>query len=204
MTIFVINIGNVEYGKYSIPIIEKLCEYNNINLYILDKDISQNKYRNHPSWLKLFCHDLVNDDFIISWDLDLVPLKLYDIKSIFKLDSLNMVKDTSLLVEGGYNLKFRYNCGLMGIPKSFSEKFIEIYNKRAPFPLYPSYEQYYVNDYIYDNNIRINELELKYNYLYNDFNLLDRNDIMNLHFTWKIPNNNSLKSSLIKKIYENF
>jgi len=39
MTLFVINVGETIYGKKSIKFIESLCDYNNINLFILDKNI---------------------------------------------------------------------------------------------------------------------------------------------------------------------
>ena len=90
MTIFLINIGNTVYDKYTLPLIEKLCDFNNINLFILEQNISQNIYGLHPSWLKLFCHRLVNDDFILCWDLDLVPTKLYNLEKMFNKELLNM------------------------------------------------------------------------------------------------------------------
>jgi len=92
MTIFLINVNDCEYAKYSIPLIKKLCEFNNINLFILDKDLDQNIYKKHPSWLKLFCHDLVDDDFILCWDLDLVPVKLYQI-DFLNINKINLSYD---------------------------------------------------------------------------------------------------------------
>ena len=95
MTIFVINIGNPGYSQYTLPLIEKLCKFNNVNLYVLDKDIPQNTNKLHSSWLKLFCHDLIDDDFIVCWDLDLVPTKLYNMKNLFVYDKINFCHDTN-------------------------------------------------------------------------------------------------------------
>lgn len=201
MTVFVINIGDLEYGKYSIPLIKKLCDYNNINLFVLENNIKENIYNHHPSWLKLFCHDLIEDDFIISWDLDLVPLKLYDLKCIFDTNMLNLSYDTGVLYKMSFfNEKFKYNCGLMGIPSSFKESLHHIYSTNGINPRYPSYEQYYINDYIYDNNICVNEIDNKYNTLYNTDLLID--DVINQHFTWTVYAND--KEKLIKSVYDNF
>jgi hypothetical protein len=199
MTIFVINVGNVDYGKYSIPLIQKLCDYNNVNLFILNNDTFLNKYNLHPSWLKLFCHNLIDDDFIITWDLDLIPLKMYDIKNIFDLNKINLSYDTGVLHNlSFFNEKFKYNCGLIGIPKVYKDTLNNIYEINGKNPTYPSYEQYYVNDYIYDNKIDINVLDNKYNFLYN--NKIKIDEIYNHHFTWNISHNEKINE--IKKIYD--
>lgn len=192
MTIFVIDVGNTYYGRYTLPMIEDLCLKNNINLFVLDKDIPQNKYGLHPSWLKLFCHSLVEDDFILCWDLDLVPTRIYDLKSIIDTSRINMAYDRCHTQEGfTFNGKFRYNCGLIGIPKSY-QGFIEgIYEKHASHAQYPSYEQYYVNDEIYDNNLDIALLSQNLNFMYGGGSHRDGSfeypeDALNIHYTWKI------------------
>ena len=203
MTIFQINIGNVNYSKYSVPIMKKFCEFNKVNHFVLTYDPIQNKYHRPPSWIKLFAHEFIKDDFILYWDLDLVPLKLYDISPVLDYDKLNMVGDTSLLVENGFNSNFKFNTGLIGIPKNWSDRLIKIYESKAPLASYPSWEQYYVNDYISENNEKIHELPIEYNYMYNERGLLKMEDVKNLHFTWEFPNSKS-KEEEIKKIYENF
>jgi hypothetical protein len=201
MTIFVINIGNLDYGQYTLPLIKKLCDYNNINLFVLENDIEQNIYNLHPSWLKLFAHDLIDDDFIISWDLDLLPLKMYDIKSIFNKEKLNLTIDTGILHGLSYfNNNFKYNCGFIGIPKSQSNTMKDIYYKYGKSASYPSYEQYYVNDYIAENNIDINIIDNKYNFLYNNSVKID--EIYNHHFTFEA--NHDTKFGLIKQAYDEY
>lgn len=204
MTIFIINVG-CEYAKHSLPIMEKFCNYNNINLFILDRNIEQNIYNKHPSWLKLFCHDLVCDDFILCWDLDLIPIKKYKL-DFLDVCKINLAHDSCHLKENFiFNGKFKYNCGLMGIPKSYSNFFKDIYFKHAANSSYPSYEQYYVNDSIHDSKIEINLIDNKYNYLY------DGNDspdyIQNIHYTWKIRSNEHRKKLIedhYNKYYEKF
>lgn len=60
--------------------------------------------------------------------------------------------------------------GLIGIPKEYSEFTEGVFNKFAP-GVYPSYEQYYLNEEIYINNIPIYELPEDINVLhsYKDF-----------------------------------
>lgn len=189
MTIFVINIGDTVYDKYTLPFIEKLCDFNNINLFVLDQNISQNIYGLHPSWLKLFCHRLVDDDFILCWDLDLVPTKLYNLEKMFDKELINLGYDRGFS-EGGFtfNGKFKYNCGLMGIPKKYQSFFENIYHKYGSTAVYPSYEQYYVNDEIFDNNLPINLVDFGLNPLYNGPGIFSEN-VLNIHYTGGISSN---------------
>jgi hypothetical protein len=200
MKLLTINVGDLEYAKYSTPFIKKLCDYNNIDFFCIDKDPHQNKYGSHPSWIKLFAHDLYDDDFIICWDLDLVPRRLYDLKKYFNVDQMNFSHDTAHLKEGfTFNGKFKYNCGLMGIPKSFSKELKNIYLNNGMKSDYPSYEQYHVNDWIFDNNIAINLIPEKLNRMarFYDNDVLPE-DTLNIHYS----HNN--RSELIKKHYEEY
>lgn len=204
MTIFIINLG-CQYAKHSIPIMEKFCKHNNINLFILDHDIEQNIHNKHPSWLKLFCHDLVDDDFILCWDLDLLPKKKYKL-DFLDISKINLAYDSCHLKENFvFNGKFKYNCGLIGIPKSYSDFFKNIYFAHAANSYYPSYEQYHVNDLIYDSKIQINVIDNKYNYLYDGNEIPEY--IENIHYTWKIKSNEhriKLIEDHFNKHYENF
>ena len=200
MTVFVIDI-NTEYSKYSIPIIDKFCKYNEFNLFVLDKNIEHNIHNQHPSWLKLFSHKLVDDDFILCWDLDLLPTKR------FKLDCLdyskiNLCHDSGFINENfTFNGKFKYNCGLIGVPKTYASFFESIYFEKAQNSQYPSYEQYHVNDKIFDNKIDVNLLPHEYNYLYDGFKVPET--VKNIHYTYKI-NSNEHRVELIKEHYNNF
>jgi hypothetical protein len=206
MTIFVIDI-NSGYGEYSIPLIKMLCDFNSIDLYVLKNDIPENIYQKHPSWLKLFCHDLVDDEFIICWDLDLLPIKPFKLNKLFDLEKINAGYDWSLYDDSkgdftnqGFNHKFRYNCGLIGIPKNYSNFFKSIYDLSLNSN-YPSYEQYHVNDKIFDTNQDINVLNPKINYFLRFENLGD--DVLSVHYTWKIKSNEHRKE-LIKLHYQTY
>jgi hypothetical protein len=206
MTIFLIDV-NSGYGEYSIPIIKKLCEFNSINLFVLKNNIPQNIYNVHPSWLKLFCHNLVDDDFIICWDLDLLPTKLFKLDEFFNENKINAGYDWSLYNQNtneftnvGFNHKFKYNCGLIGIPRSYSSFFSSIYDN-ALNSFYPSYEQYHVNDKIFDTNQDINILNPKINYFLQFDNIDD--SVLAVHYTWKITSNQH-RIELIKQHYETY
>jgi hypothetical protein len=204
MTIFVINIGDTKYSQYTLPLIKRLCEYNNINLFVLENNIPQNIYGLHPSWLKLFCFDLVDDDFIICWDLDLAPKMLYDIRSLFDTNKLNMAYDSAYLEEKFvFNGKFKYNCGLIGIPIKYKESMQSIYQKLGRDSEYPSYEQYHVNDWIFDENIDINLLDNGLNTHFDGDDNIPDNGGYNTHYTWKI-NSNEHRINLIKKHYDKY
>jgi len=89
----------------------------------------------------------------------------------------------------------------MGIPKQFKELFKSIYYNKAQQSTYPSYEQYHINDEIYDRNISINLIDTKYNYLYDGKQV--ENNTMNMHYTWKI-NSNQHRIDLIKEHFNKF
>lgn len=200
MKLVTINVGDVQYAKYSLPFIEKICEFNNIEFVCLTKNLPQNHYNLHPSWLKLFLHDLFDDEFIISWDLDLVPCKLYNLKQYFDITKLNFVCDSSYLYDNhSFNGKFKYNCGLIGIPKSYSYDLKAIYSSNGHNSSYPSYEQYHVNDWIHDNYIEVNTMPEKLNCMKrNDRDFPE--DVLNKHYTYMVPNIET-KIALIKQHY---
>ena len=203
MTIFVINIGDTIYGKYSLPFIEKLCEHNNINLFVLSEDLPKNIYNLHPSWLKLFSHSLIDDDFILCWDLYLLPTKLYNIKGLLDYNNLNFCYDGSHIGEGfTFNGKFKFNCGLIGIPKKYQNFIENVYHKYGKIATYPSYEQYYVNDEIFDNKIIPNLMDGRLNNMFNGSENFSE-DILNIHYTWKIRSNQH-RVELIEKHFNKY
>lgn len=203
MTVLVIDVGETFYGKYSLPIIKKLCEHNDVDLYILKNNIPQNIYKLHPSWLKLFAFDLIDDDFIISWDLDLLPTKLYNFKKYFNKEVWNFCYDPSYKnLNFTFNGKFKYNCGLMGIPKQYSDELKTLYTQKGSNSSYPSYEQYHINDKIFDENLKVNLLDYRLNTLF-DGNENFSDDVFNIHYTWKI-NSNQHRVELIEKHFNKY
>jgi hypothetical protein len=197
MTIFTIDIGT-DYGKYSIPILEKFCEYNGIKLHVQKEDTLLNVHKLHPSWLKCLCHDLVDDDFILCWDLDLLPTHNYNVCRYIDLDKINLAFDLGFW-KGltSFNKNFKYNCGLIGIPKSESEFFKNVYAHHNQDFRYPSYEQYYINDAIAEQRKQVNVLPVDMNYLYEGDRCLERESVLNFHYTWRI-NNEEHRTELVR------
>jgi hypothetical protein len=203
MTLFVINVGETIYGKKSIKFIESLCDYNNINLFILDKNIKENVNNVHPSWLKLFAFNYVNDDFIITWDLDLVPTKLYKISDYFNNDEFNFAYDRGYIYENfTFNGKFKYNCGLMGIPIKYRYDLEKLYHDKSKYSTYPSFEQYHVNDYVFDNNVKVHLLEQNLNHMFGGSEIYP-NDVLNIHYTGRLKSEQH-RIELIDKHYETY
>lgn len=207
MTVFVIDIGS-EYGYISLSLIKKLCDFNGINLFVLQENPKQNIYNLHPSWTKLFCHELVEDDFIICWDLDLLPIKLFDLKSFFEQTKLNFCVDWSLFddktanyTKSGFNHKFLYNCGLIGVPKYYQNFLKDIYTSKAHNSSYPSYEQYHVNDKIFDTQTEVNILDGRLNYFKEIIDYPE--DVFCVHYTHKIRNNEE-RIDLIKNHFNKY
>jgi len=200
--IMVLSIGNIDYKIYSKPILIDYFESCNIE-YKFIEDLPKNiDTRNaHPSWFKLLAHKILPGyDFIICWDLDLLP-KNKNVKVLddFNFNKICMVWDTSLRVNPNnkFSPNFKYNGGLIGIPKFYSTFTENVFGKFAP-NLYnwPSYEQYYLNEYIFQQKIDIHELPDDINYLYSCPLF---NDARLQHYTYGIN-----AKSKIKDHYNNY
>jgi hypothetical protein len=133
----------------------------------------------HPSWWKLLCHKILPGyDFILCWDLDLLPRKsTVDIISKISMTELCLAKDSHVIHHNDekfifsekdkYRYSFQYNGGLIGIPKDFSVFTESVFQRFAPGDL-PSYEQYYLNEMICQLEIPVFELPTSLNRLYWD------------------------------------
>lgn len=156
-------IGDIFYKEYSIPVLEDYFTRHNIDYRFIDR--VEGGLRAHPSWLKLLVYKIIPDyDYIICMDLDLLP-KNPDVSFIddFDFSKLSMCVDTGVKHNADenfseiYRRNFRYNGGLIGIPKKMAEFMEGVYDKHAPGK-YPSYEQYYLNNEIVKQGIEIHEL----------------------------------------------
>lgn len=168
MTALVINVGNVPYAGHALPILKDFFDYNEVPLVVLENDLPQNIHGSHPSWLKLFCHELIDDDFVLCWDLDLLPARRYKIEEFIKDRSrFHIGIETGLLYGFGmdrFGPKFKYNCGFMGVPKHFGPIFRSIYDQNGHNPLNrEAWEQLYVNDYLDDNDVDVEIIRPEYN-----------------------------------------
>ena len=197
--VFIISVGDIEYSQYSEKILTRYFTNNCIDFMIVKNDYINPK-KAHPSWIKLLSHKYINDDrFILCWDLDLLPVNQeFNMFNHLDLSKINACIDTSLL-QGceGFNKNFRYNCGLIGIPYHERTFFEHVYEKHAP-GVYPSYEQYYVNDELVNVKKDVNVLPSIFNLHYP----INNENIANRHYTWGTYG--SQKIELIKNHYEQF
>lgn len=214
MKVVTIANGEIPYKKVSVELLTKYFNKKDIEFIVLEEN--KFNYNNvHPSWWKCHVHKLFDDDFIVTWDLDMIPVNFeYDLNTIFDKSKLNMTYDSGTIFDKTYfNQNFKYNCGFMGIPKCESGFIEKVYDKHS-LGWYGSWEQYYVNDEIVFQNKDVNLIPFEYNFLYlprfyemNLKNIINKYDIKNFHFTYGIPYT-EYKKTLIEQIkeiyYENF
>jgi hypothetical protein len=199
MTVFFIDIGDNIF-KPGLEVLIDYCTKNNLKYYIL----KENAHKVHPSWLKLKCFDYVDDDFVLCWDTDLLPLKnTENINDKLNLSELNLVKDSSLYLNLPNDARvkeyFTYNCGLIGIPKKFKFSLNEIFELSSTSQL-PSYEQYPFNNYIKQNNVKINELDKEWNTLFhlptNEHSFITKSKL--IHYTGSTMSQNDRQLLITK------
>jgi len=178
--VMVTGIGNNDWmlaaKKYAYPVIQKYFQQNGHEVFLIEETPFQTMAA-HPSWLWLKCHEILpNYEYILSWNLDILPVKFTD--DIFHDLDFNLIGACEDLEAANVRAgcpqfsDFKYNCGLVGVPnqyKDFCTKVFDMY-KHNPYG-WPSYEQYYVNKEITQQNIPIHHIPNRFNYyyLYNDF-----------------------------------
>jgi hypothetical protein len=125
---------HIKYAEHSIRLFKDYFAHHGIEYHIITElpDIIKNAGVN-PSWLKLFPHRVLPGyDYIIIWDLDLLP-RTRDVKVIHE-----------------------FNTGLIGVPKSY-QPFLDSVMMYMN-PTVPSFEQYPLNHEIVEQNIIVHEL----------------------------------------------
>jgi len=134
--------------------------------------LRENKFKSfrvHPSWLKLKCFDYVDDDFVLCWDMDLLPkAKCPSILGALNFDKINLAVDSCLILKSKppFIENFRYNCGLMGIPRKYKKAMDDVFFFHTDSQ-WPSYEQYHVNRFLAKNNFEdVHELDKSWNCLF--------------------------------------
>lgn len=156
--------------QYAWPVIKKYFKDNGHDVHLIRRTPYDTVVQ-HPSWLWLKCHELLpNYDYILTWNLDILPVIFND--DIFKNLDMSLlgavVEDPSM---HGMFPHFKYNCGMVGVPKAYAEFCSEVYTKWMSNPKdWPSYEQYYVNMEIGERKIPVHEVPKKYAWYYNSPN----------------------------------
>lgn len=161
----IIAIGDIFYAEDSLKLFKDYFTYHGIEYHIITEPPLEVMERSaHPAWVKLLPHRILPGyDCILVWDLDLLPRsREVNILEHFDVKKLCMAWDTGarLAYEQGkyiYVPSFRYNSGLMAIPKEYAPFIEGVFDKFAP-GIIESYEQYYLNASIVEADIEIHEL----------------------------------------------
>ena len=89
---------------------------------------------------KLFFQHLVDEEFIFCLDFDFLPYKIYDPSNKIEFCKIKVTHHLGYWKGVSYfNKYFKYNCGLIGIPKSEAEFFRNVYRYHNKELNYPSY-----------------------------------------------------------------
>jgi len=187
LDVMVLNVGTLPYAPAATRVLD---HYMRRHGYTLHYWTSLPRPDVPPSWYKLLCHQLVKSDFILCWDLDLLPRRDAEpIADYLDRSRLNLAVDTSVLYGQVGLPNFRYNGGLIGIPageRAFCEN---IFTVHAPGTR-PSYEQYYLNDALVARPVH--EIPSRFNTCYPlpGFAFADFERAECCHYTWGIDGDN--------------
>jgi hypothetical protein len=147
------------HGAKCLEVIRKYFSENNHEILINCASCSQEL----ASWQWLLCHKIFSGyDFILTWNLDILPQKKEDI-----FNDLDLTKMCACVESDGNSIDFphyKYNCGLVGVPVSEAKFCEEVYVKWSGNPKrWPSYEQYYWNFEVGEQKKIVHEISKKYN-----------------------------------------
>lgn len=170
LCVMVLSVGDIFYAEDSKKVLTHYFQKNNIDYRFIDKAPMNIDFRgSHPSWWKLLAHRILPGyDYIICWDLDLLPSNMnVNVLQEFHSHKLSLCWDThaKYFPQQRYTPNFKYNGGLIGIPKEYSSFMEDVFQKHAPGTM-PSWEQYYLNDEIANQQIVVHELPEDMNVLY--------------------------------------
>lgn len=156
--------GDIFYAEHSKRVLDDYFRFHGIPYYLITEKPSFDTKGAHPSWWKLKVHSIIRGyDFIITWDLDLLPRnRNVKVMDEFDMTKVCMVRDSTISdTEEG---SFKYNGGLIGIPKTYQSFMEQIFDTYAPGDL-ADYEQYYLNHVIKESSIKVHEMPRKLNAL---------------------------------------
>ena len=168
--VMVLSVGDISYKEDATLVLTHYFKKHDIPYVFIEKEPEGVDTRDsHPSWWKLLAHRILPGyDFILCWDLDLLP-SCPDTAVIdeFDMDKLCMAWDSCAkhYPKDKYMETFKYNGGLLCIPKGLSGFTESVFDENAPGTL-ESYEQYYLNNAIENKGIDIHVLPGDINVLF--------------------------------------
>lgn len=187
-------VGNISYAADSRKVLDHYFARHGIDVrYVTSPPVHLGLRGTHPSWWKLLAHAILPGyDFILCWDLDLLP-RTPDVRIVEHLDmtKLCLAWDSCArhYPEEKFRPSFKYNGGLIGYPAS-ARPFLEgVFQRYAP-GIYPSYEQYHLNDDIEAAAYPVHELPSDVNVI---FSFPDFETARFQHYTGKAEAKNYIK-----------
>lgn len=165
MTVLIFAIGAVPYKEDALAVLRDYFEHNKYSVHVVEASEGRNPHKLHPSWLKTVAHRFVDDDFILCWDLDLLPVsRRASLANVFS-GSINMATDTALYFTSQRVVpEFAYNGGLLGIPRHEFAAFEDLYNRVGPVSKLASWEQYPVNQMLWGRKGAVHRLPWQLNF----------------------------------------
>ena len=163
LTYFVIDIDHVPYSRWTLPFIRDYCDRCGYDLQILCCPPDPGT---PASWFKLLAHRLFKSEMVVCADLDIIPMPWAPpIDQVLDPEKLNLCVDMALTrINKKYNEDFLYNCGLIGLPKKFAGFMESIYDQHHTTERI-CWEQLFINDAIAAQNIPVNELHERWNFM---------------------------------------
>lgn len=164
----ILSVGNIHYAEDSKRVLTHYFSSQNVEHHFIEDSRGIDVKGSHPSWWKLLAHKILPGyDYIICWDLDLLP-RNKDVLCLHEFNPNNLCLAWDSHAKHNPNDKFvpefKYNGGLIGYPTSARLFLEDVFEKHAP-GTYPSYEQYYLNEEIANVCYPIQELPADMNVL---------------------------------------
>jgi len=185
-----INIDNQPFADLSVKANQKYYSHFGIELRQI-KGLSDKAKNYKPKWMASIAFDVFPDlDFVIVQDLDIIPCNLkYNIMDFLMLRELNFAKSYTRI---GMKITtapfpyFQYNAGLFAYNKHFQEMFDSIFQYGKDDPEnFGTCDQYYINKYIGENSLYVNEIPMIFNTFYHSSIDFDR--VAFCHYTNSLP-----------------
>ncbi len=170
LDVFVVRVGRPRWADYTVPFIRDYCRTHRYRLHWLMEHPEWAKDRS-PSWCKLLAHRFVNSDFILVMDLDIVPvpgappiLPELDPSCLNAVTVRNTWRRRRALKKYGMDagLNYRYNTGLLGVPRSAAPALERLYHASDPKATV-GYEQEYFNRWVWADGVPVRRLEVAWN-----------------------------------------
>jgi len=186
----------VEYKRVASTSIKKYYNHFGIPCEVMEKN-HPDAAGTSPSMARLLLFDLYPQaDFILAQGLDMLPCNYrYNIQDFLCGDVVNMAVDCTRA--GVYPRpcsfpNFKYNADLLGYPKSLAPFMRRVFTASLEDKLgYSNFEQYYLNDMLWNEQVYVNDLPTIFNKFYS--NNFDYDRTAFCHYTNHMANRDKYK-----------